>query len=259
MKIHVLGCGSAFTLNNYQTSFLIKEGKSSLLFDCGGDIRFALRDMNMTYKDVENIFITHLHGDHTGGLEWLGFSKYFDSTPKPSLFVSESLVDDLWNKSLKGGMGVINERVAKLEDFFSVRSLSRMGEFSIGNTKTICSPIKVNHISNGFYDIPSFGLMIETKNEKKVFLTGDTKFDFHNLEYCYNYADIIIQDCEYLYKENGNPIKSGVHSHYEDLKSLPEKIKKKMWLTHYQDNMPLEIGFSGEFAGMLYRGQVLDI
>jgi len=41
MKILALGTGSAFTLNNYQTSFLIDD---ELLFDCGGDIRFALKE-----------------------------------------------------------------------------------------------------------------------------------------------------------------------------------------------------------------------
>ena len=43
-------------------------------------------------------------------------------------------------------------------------------------------------------------------------------------------ADIIFHDCETL------PFKSGVHAHYEDLKTLDDKTRKKMWLYHYQDN-----------------------
>jgi hypothetical protein len=44
-------------------------------------------------------------------------------------------------------------------------------------------------------------------------------------------ADVIIQDCE------TSPFKSGVHAHYEDLKTLPENVKQKMILVHYQDNI----------------------
>lgn len=47
----------------------------------------------------------------------------------------------------------------------------------------------------------------------------------------YKEATIIFHDCE------TSPFKSGVHSHYEDLKTLPAEIKAKMYLYHYQDNV----------------------
>lgn len=46
----------------------------------------------------------------------------------------------------------------------------------------------------------------------------------------YNESDVIIHDCETMYK-------SGVHAHYDNLKTLDEDIKRKMKLVHYQDNV----------------------
>jgi len=127
MKILALGTGSAFTLNNYQMSFLIDD---ELLFDCGGDIRFALRDQGLNHRDIKNVFASHLHGDHVGGLEWLGFSSYFDpSCPRPNLFISESLVDPLWDKCLAGGMGSLQGLICNLHTYFNVHPIMLNGCF----------------------------------------------------------------------------------------------------------------------------------
>ena len=101
---------------------------------------------------------------------------------------------------------------------------------------------------NGYYIVPSFGLMVtDWKTNKKIFFTGDTQFCPNQIMDFYEQADLIIQDCEYLYFD-GKAVKSGVHAHYEDLKTLPNEIKAKMILSHYQDGMdcfPIEYdGFS---------------
>ena len=41
-------------------------------------LRHSLREQQLTYMDIKNIYISHLHDDHTGGLEWLALTTYFD-------------------------------------------------------------------------------------------------------------------------------------------------------------------------------------
>jgi ribonuclease BN (tRNA processing enzyme) len=81
MELVALGTGSAFTLKNFQSNYLLK-GEKNLLIDCGGDIRFSLKEQNMSYKDIDAVYISHLHADHQGGLEYLAFCSYFDPSKK---------------------------------------------------------------------------------------------------------------------------------------------------------------------------------
>jgi ribonuclease BN (tRNA processing enzyme) len=255
MKIQTLGSGSAFTLKNYQTSFLIND---KLLFDCGGDARFALRDVGLTYKDIKDVFISHLHGDHVHGLEWLGFTNYFDpSQDRPNLYLSEVLVDSLWNDCLKAGMGSLQGKIATLSTYFKVEAVQPNELFVAG--KLVCTPVQTIHIMNGFLFVPSFGLMVsEVDSNTRVYFTGDTQYAPAQIMDFYKMADVIIHDCEYLYI-NGNPIMSRVHAHYEELKQLPGEIKAKMYLAHYQDAMMDVAVATDGFAGKLNKGEIIKI
>lgn len=53
MKIRFLGTGSAFTLKNFQTNIAIEQNGKWLLLDAGGDIRFSLNNVGMSYKDLD--------------------------------------------------------------------------------------------------------------------------------------------------------------------------------------------------------------
>ena len=90
---------------------------------------------------------------------------------------------------------------------------------------------------NGFMFVPAFGVLVKDMEDTKesvkhetVFFTTDTQFCPNQLIDFYKMADLIIQDSETSFK-------SGVHAHFNELCTLPEDIKKKMILVHYQDNI----------------------
>src|ERR1700733_14991425 len=102
MRLIFVGSGSAFTVgaNNYQSNMLLESGQKRLLIDCGTDIRLSLYELGYTYRDIRHVFVSHLHADHIGGLEWLAFTSKFNSgCQKPCLHINHQLVEDLWNRS----------------------------------------------------------------------------------------------------------------------------------------------------------------
>jgi len=232
MKIKFVGTGSAFTMRNYQTNVLIENNGKHLLIDAGMDIRFSLDNMGLSYKDIDSLYITHLHADHIGGIEWLAFTTYFDPSVKDkiTLIGNNELVRELWNSSLKGGLKSIQGKKTILSDYFDVQMIKKNGSFVWENIEF--QIVQSVHIMDEYSIVPTFGLMItDPYYKKKIYYTGDTQFNPNQIMDFYKEADLIIQDCE------TTPFKSGVHANFLDLITLDDDIKGKMMLVHYQDNV----------------------
>ncbi len=252
MKLVFLGSGSAFTVgaDNFQSNMLlISDQGNKLLIDCGSDIRFSLNAAGLSHLDITDVYISHLHADHTGGLEYVGFSTKFDSRCcKPRLYLNQDLASDLWHKTLSGGMGSIQDEIASLETYFDVYKVSFNSSFVWEGVRFHTVPTV--HVTNGHSIVFSHGLFFEIDGIK-AFLTTDTQFCPERIGKFYNMADVIFQDCEI------SPFKSGVHTHYSELLTLPETIRKKMWLYHYQPGELPEAERDG-FHGFVKRSQVFD-
>jgi len=267
MRIKFLGTGSAFTLKNFQTNLAIEQNGKWLLLDAGGDIRFSLKEAGLSYKDIDAVYVSHLHADHAGGIETLAFCSYFDPSMKDKkikLFGSGELLRRGWEDSWKGGLESVQGKLLGLEDFFDVTPIRPNGAFTWQGIQF--NPVQSVHIVNGYCIVPCYGLMIKTQamSSKTIFWTSDTQFCPHSIMDFYKQADLIIQDCE------TSNFKSGVHSNFTDLATLPDEIKKKMILIHYQDNVIDEKGEivqewsnketdAGFDLGFAVKGQELDI
>jgi ribonuclease BN (tRNA processing enzyme) len=232
MYLQFLGTGSAFTLKNYQTSAILNHKGKNLLIDCGGDTRFSANECGYSFSDIDAVYISHLHGDHMGGLEWLGFTTYF--TPgckRPKLYIEQSLISDLWS-ALRVGMESLQGKIATLKTYFDVIPIEVNIPF-VWNEISF-DTIQTQHIVSKYKFVPSFGLMWDTLCGDRVYFTTDCQYAPETAQMAYyEEATFIFHDCETLYK-------SGVHAHYDQLKQLPDHIKIKMYLTHYQDNIVLD-------------------
>ena len=253
MRLTFLGTGSAFTMTNFQSNMLLEDAGRRLLIDCGGDVRHALAKVGLGAKDVDGLYVSHLHADHIGGIEWLAFSRYFAKGPKPDLFVNERLAQSLWDDALKGGMASHQGVVLTLDHFFeTVRRIPRNGRFTWGGT--VCQLIQTIHYMDGYEIVPSFGLIMSNKDRPgvgEIFLTTDTQFCPSQLMDFYKRSAVIFHDCE------TTPYKSGVHAHYTELQTLPADVRRKMWLYHYADG-PLPDAQADGFAGFVKPGQVFE-
>ena len=65
----ILGCSSATpTSNRNPTSQLLNIAERYFLIDCGEATQIQLRKFKIKFQRINNIFISHLHGDHYLGL-----------------------------------------------------------------------------------------------------------------------------------------------------------------------------------------------
>ncbi len=252
MKCVFLGSGSAFTVgadNFHSNILLVSDRDTKFLIDCGSDIRFSLYVAGYSYADITDIYISHSHADHAGGLEYMGLNTKFDPRcDRPNLYLSKDLASEIWDRTLSGGMRSVSGEILSLESFFNVHPINLHGHFEWEGIRFTL--VKVVHVDNGFFVIPSYGLFFEVDGVK-VFVTTDAKlFKDDNLK-LYDQADIIFQDCE------TTPFPSTVHAHYNELLGLPLEIRRKMWLYHYQPG-PLPDAEHDGFQGFVKRGQIFD-
>ena len=265
MKLIFAGVGSAFASDEfYQTNAVFtneRDGKH-LLIDCGSDARFSLPKIGVEPKDIERVYISHLHADHVGGLEWLGFITRFNPVlGRMKLHAASDILRNLWYSTLRGGMESLQGEVATLESYFDPIPLYPNDDFRWANA--IFTPVQTIHIVSGHVFMHSYGLMIDlvgvvdmrrSDRIRKIYYTGDTQFAPKQIMDFYNEADLIFQDCE-----TAN-FASNVHAHFHDLKSLPPEVKAKMWLVHYQADgcVTDEEAKQAGFLGFVKRGQEFE-
>lgn len=251
-QLTFLGSGSAFYIGdrlgeNWQSNVLIEAPSGRrLLLDCGSDIRFSLMERGLRATDIDDVFISHLHADHVGGLEWLAFETKFSSRGrKPNLLASKSIIGNLWTHSLSGGLGALEGEDASIRSYFDIHSIAHNKGFEWEGAQFRL--VQVVHVMDGFDLSPSFGLIF-TLGSTRVFFTSDTQFTPSKIHRYYEEADLILHDCETAVS------KSGVHARYEQLIGLPDEIRKKMWLYHYQPGKKRDACADG-FAGWVEKGK----
>lgn len=252
-KLIFIGSGSAFTTNsdNYHSNMLLvnTENNKNLLIDCGSDARHALAELGYSHKDIESVYVSHLHADHVGGMEWLALATKFDlGCDKPTFYAMPAIMNTIWDETLRGGLSTIQGVAADLSLFFNLAPIAPDGRFNWNDLPF--QTVQTIHVVNNFGFMPSFGLLFEV-NGTTIFITTDTQAGLKQFKDFYDRADIIFHDCETCL------LPSHVHGSFEELDQLAPEIKAKMWLYHYNPG-PLPDAKKAGFLGFVKKGQVFE-
>ena len=69
LEAQFVGSGDAFgSGGRFQTCIALRTPDDLFLVDCGASSLVAMRQQGVDPRDVSKVLITHLHGDHFGGL-----------------------------------------------------------------------------------------------------------------------------------------------------------------------------------------------
>ena len=261
LEIIFIGTGTAFTQTLGNNNILIKKGEEHILVDFGITAPYNYEEMTgMSILDIENVLPTHSHSDHIGGLEFLTLKNRYMKQPigqsSLNLIVPEEYEAVLWTESLKGGLKYnelgIQDGVMGIRDYFNVVNPEKCSE---GRTiyKIVYKGIKLeffqtNHIPSEANSLEqafiTYGLFIDDK----VFFSGDTKFDKNLLDfYKGRGAEYYFHDCAFGF----NP----VHANIDELLTIDEKLRSKMYLMHYGDDFEKHQEKISKFKGLAEAGK----
>jgi ribonuclease BN (tRNA processing enzyme) len=224
MRLTIVGSGDAFgSGGRFNTCFLLETAKGVLSVDFGASALIALKARAIDANRIDGILLSHLHGDHFGGLPFLLLDAQFLARRERPLLIA-------------GPPGTRLRLDALLEVCFPLSSLNKwrfpwkVVELEVGSSSEVLghsvSTAEVVHFSGA----PSTALRI-SDGEKVFAYSGDTEW-VDTLSSVAADADLFMIEC---YKYSGHP--SG-HLTWQVLEPRLKDLRaRRIMLTHMNPTM----------------------
>jgi ribonuclease BN (tRNA processing enzyme) len=218
-----LGSGDAFgSGGRFQTCLHVGTSSNSLLIDCGASSLIAMKRSGIDPSEIGWILLTHLHGDHFGGVPFLILDGQFNRRTLPLV--------------IAGPPGVGNRVEAAMEIFFpgSSRIARRFPVEFIELTErvptqvgpSVVTPFAVRHPSGA----PSYALRVQC-GEKVISYSGDTEWTESLVDVARG-ADLFV--CEAYFFEK----KISYHLDYRTLCKHRSRLEcRRLILTHISQDL----------------------
>lgn len=226
MRLTLLGSGDAFSSGGRLPScYLIEKGSACFLLDCGPAILPALKLAKLTSNAVSHIFISHLHGDHMGGLPFLLLDAIFPAArTAPLTLVGPPGLEARFRLACEVFYPSSLDMPRRFELHFV--ELDKEVRYEFEPLGIGCTAYAVQHFSGS----PSYAFRIE--DDSKVFAySGDSGWTENVIRAGKN-ADLYLIEC-YQYD-----FKLDMHMDYLTIAENFDAIgAKKLLLTHMGEAM----------------------
>ncbi|MBC7542163.1 MAG: MBL fold metallo-hydrolase [Candidatus Sericytochromatia bacterium] len=221
-----LGVGDAFSALYYSSCLLLEAEGVRMLIDCPHPIRKMLREAapDVDINEISGVALTHLHADHSSGLEGFGYYAYFTLGRKAHLVIHPAVSERLWSAHLAAGMEQMMEVPGHpphhmgFDDYFALTALDKTKPVSVGPFTFECR--------RTIHPVPTTAMRI-TAAGRTLGYSADTAYDPALIEWLSS-ADLILHETNI-----------GIHTPYERLAELPAELRARMRLIHYPDEFDL--------------------
>jgi len=183
VKVKVLGTGTAIpSLKRGSSSYLVSVEKCNILVDVGPSVVRRLLEHGYTVDDVDAVFLTHFHVDHTADLSTFLFACNYGlkQRTKPLIVAGGQGIHKFY-----AGLSKIYPWILPKSYEFRLHGVPG-GELKIGNV--LARTAMVNH------NRESIGVRLE--KEKSLVFSGDTDYSTNLIKLAHG-ADLLIAECSF--------------------------------------------------------------
>lgn len=232
VTVQFLGSGDAFGSGGRdQTCIHVAAEGFQFLMDCGASALASMKRQGVRPSAIDAILITHLHGDHFGGIPFFVLdAQLVSKRTKPLLIAGPPDLE----RRIHAAMEVFFPGSSSVKQKFSIAYIELAAEAptSVGPFTVIAFPVV--HASGA----PAYALRVAYAG-KTIAYSGDTEWTDALVQAAQD-ADLFICEAYFFDKKVKN------HLDYQTLMAhCPELKCRRMILTHMSNDMlsrlPLEI------------------
>lgn len=186
VRLRFLGCGDAFSSGGrLQTCFYLEGGQEPMLADCGATVLVSLKREQIDPSSIGWVALSHLHGDHFGGLPWMIIDGRTANRARPLVIAGPPTTPERLERAFEG----LYAGSSSAESPFDIRFLEFAHQTPCELGPSVVTPFEVIHESGA----PSYALRIEYGG-KVIGYSGDTEWT-DNLIDAAQGADVFVCEC----------------------------------------------------------------
>ena len=228
VEVQFLGSGDALgSGGRFQACILVRSGEENFLIDCGASSLVAMKRFGVDPSSIARVLISHLHGDHFGGIPFLILDGQFARRTRPLMIAGPEGVEN----RVKTAMEVFFPGSSQVEPKFPVTfvELHHRKESGLGALSVVAY--------EGIHPSGSPSLSLRMRMGGRVIAySGDTEWT-EALPEATRGAHLFISEAYYFEK------KIRYHLDYRTvLDQIPRLECQKIILTHMSQDMLGRLG-----------------
>jgi ribonuclease BN (tRNA processing enzyme) len=229
VSVRFLGSGDAFgSGGRFQTCIYARSEATHLLIDCGASSLIAMKRFGVDPSLIDTILLSHLHGDHFGGVPFFIMDAQYVSHRRKPLIVAGP--PGLESRVLEA-MEVLYPGSSRTRSAFALRFVELPEKIACTISSLVVTPYSVVHPSGA----PSYALRIAL-DDRILAYSGDTEWTDALIPAARG-AHLFVCECTSL--EKG----SAFHLDYQTLMGHRTELEcHKLIVTHMNDGMLRRIG-----------------
>jgi ribonuclease BN (tRNA processing enzyme) len=223
IELRLLGTGDAFASGGrFQTCFHLSGPRGALLIDCGASALIALKRAGLDPIQIGWILLTHLHGDHIGGLPFFILDAHYGGRTLPLVIAGPPGV----RQRVEALMEACFPGSAAKQRPFAIEFIELQERVAAGVGPVTVTPLAVVHPSGA----PAYALRVEYDG-KVVAYSGDSEWTDALIDAARG-ADLFLCECTFWEK------KARYHLDYRTLKENRGRLDcRRLLLTHLGKEM----------------------